>query len=147
MRPFVFSLTFNAYKVTGQFPWSSLRETDRGISAELSVNICLFPFYLLLHVLLISQTLAELFFFMFFRNIKIKFVHHLLHLSCTINHLFSIVPIVEDQSDTKVGRSMERTRLPGSHCLVCHPRGERTLPQVLTFGICLIFYMSFVFHI
>ncbi|KAK7880681.1 hypothetical protein WMY93_032679 [Mugilogobius chulae] len=30
------SLTLNAYKVTGQFPWSSLRETDRGASAELT---------------------------------------------------------------------------------------------------------------
>lgn len=40
---FTFSVTLNVYKVTGQFPWSSLRETDRGISAELSVNT---PFYL-----------------------------------------------------------------------------------------------------
>uniref|UniRef100_A0A3B3ZIW7 POTRA domain-containing protein n=1 Tax=Periophthalmus magnuspinnatus TaxID=409849 RepID=A0A3B3ZIW7_9GOBI len=30
------SITLNAYKVTGQFPWSSLRETDRGASAELT---------------------------------------------------------------------------------------------------------------
>lgn len=27
------------YKVTGQFPWSSLKETDRGMSAELNVGI------------------------------------------------------------------------------------------------------------
>lgn len=33
-----FSLSLNLYKVTGQFPWSSLRETDRGVSAELTVN-------------------------------------------------------------------------------------------------------------
>lgn len=30
------SVTLNAYKVIGQFPWSSLRETDRGASAELT---------------------------------------------------------------------------------------------------------------
>lgn len=28
------------YKVTGQFPWSSLKETDRGMSAELNVRMC-----------------------------------------------------------------------------------------------------------
>lgn len=33
-----FSLTLNMYKVTGQFPWSSLKETDRGVSAELNVS-------------------------------------------------------------------------------------------------------------
>ncbi|TRY83464.1 hypothetical protein DNTS_016209 [Danionella cerebrum] len=32
-------LSLNLYKVTGQFPWSSLRETDRGVSAELSFPI------------------------------------------------------------------------------------------------------------
>lgn len=32
------SLTLNLYKVTGQFPWSSLKETDRGLSAELNVR-------------------------------------------------------------------------------------------------------------
>ncbi|KAF3855185.1 hypothetical protein F7725_023240 [Dissostichus mawsoni] len=30
------NITLNMYKVTGQFPWSSLRETDRGISGEMS---------------------------------------------------------------------------------------------------------------
>ncbi|KAM4035653.1 sorting and assembly machinery component 50 homolog [Anomaloglossus baeobatrachus] len=30
---------FNLYKVTGQFPWSSLRETDRGLSAEVNFPI------------------------------------------------------------------------------------------------------------
>ncbi|CAJ0964025.1 unnamed protein product [Ranitomeya imitator] len=30
---------FNLYKVTGQFPWSSLRETDRGLSAEINFPI------------------------------------------------------------------------------------------------------------
>ncbi|KAI4825388.1 hypothetical protein KUCAC02_021071 [Chaenocephalus aceratus] len=30
------NVTLNMYKVTGQFPWSSLRETDRGISGEMS---------------------------------------------------------------------------------------------------------------
>ncbi|MEQ2233660.1 Sorting and assembly machinery component 50 B, partial [Ilyodon furcidens] len=30
------NLTLNLYKVTGQFPWSSLKETDRGLSAELN---------------------------------------------------------------------------------------------------------------
>ncbi|AWO97877.1 putative sorting and assembly machinery component 50 -like B-like [Scophthalmus maximus] len=30
------NLTLNMYKVTGQFPWSSLKETDRGMSAELN---------------------------------------------------------------------------------------------------------------
>lgn len=35
-----FSLTLNMYKVTGQFPWSSLKETDRGVSAELNVRGC-----------------------------------------------------------------------------------------------------------
>ena len=32
------SVSVNLYKVTGQFPWSSLRETDRGVSTEISVN-------------------------------------------------------------------------------------------------------------
>ncbi|KAH0616400.1 hypothetical protein JD844_027460 [Phrynosoma platyrhinos] len=36
---FISSFSFNLYKVTGQFPWSSLRETDRGISTELNVDI------------------------------------------------------------------------------------------------------------
>lgn len=35
---FVFSCSLNLYKVTGQFPWSSLRETDRGISTEINVG-------------------------------------------------------------------------------------------------------------
>lgn len=35
-----FSITLNMYKVTGQFPWSSLKETDRGASAELNVRSC-----------------------------------------------------------------------------------------------------------
>ncbi|XP_062339133.1 sorting and assembly machinery component 50 homolog B isoform X1 [Osmerus eperlanus] len=30
------NLTLNLYKVTGQFPWSSLKETDRGFSTELN---------------------------------------------------------------------------------------------------------------
>uniref|UniRef100_A0A8C4HAV8 Sorting and assembly machinery component 50 homolog, like n=1 Tax=Dicentrarchus labrax TaxID=13489 RepID=A0A8C4HAV8_DICLA len=30
------NLTLNMYKVTGQFPWSSLKETDRGMSAEVN---------------------------------------------------------------------------------------------------------------
>ncbi|XP_058501736.1 sorting and assembly machinery component 50 homolog A isoform X1 [Solea solea] len=33
------NITLNLYKVTGQFPWSSLRETDRGVSAELSFPV------------------------------------------------------------------------------------------------------------
>ncbi len=33
-----FSFSVNLYKVTGQFPWSSLRETDRGVSTEFSVK-------------------------------------------------------------------------------------------------------------
>lgn len=32
------SFTLNLFKVTGQFPWSSLRETDRGVSTELNVR-------------------------------------------------------------------------------------------------------------
>lgn len=36
-----FSLTLNMYKVTGQFPWSSLKETDRGMSAEVNVRRCM----------------------------------------------------------------------------------------------------------
>lgn len=32
------SVTLSAYNVTGQFPWSSLREKDRGVSAEVSVS-------------------------------------------------------------------------------------------------------------
>lgn len=36
-----FSVTISAYKVTGQFPWSSLREMDRGVSAQLTVNLFL----------------------------------------------------------------------------------------------------------
>uniref|UniRef100_A0A1B8Y363 Bacterial surface antigen (D15) domain-containing protein n=1 Tax=Xenopus tropicalis TaxID=8364 RepID=A0A1B8Y363_XENTR len=30
------NFSVNLYKVTGQFPWSSLRETDRGVSAEIN---------------------------------------------------------------------------------------------------------------
>ncbi|KAM8974549.1 sorting and assembly machinery component 50 homolog isoform 1-T1 [Pelodytes ibericus] len=33
------NFSVNMYKVTGQFPWSSLRETDRGISTEISFPI------------------------------------------------------------------------------------------------------------
>uniref|UniRef100_A0A8C7XLZ0 SAMM50 sorting and assembly machinery component n=1 Tax=Oryzias sinensis TaxID=183150 RepID=A0A8C7XLZ0_9TELE len=33
------NFSINAYKVTGQFPWSSLRETDRGISTEISFPV------------------------------------------------------------------------------------------------------------
>ncbi|XP_053487216.1 sorting and assembly machinery component 50 homolog A [Ictalurus furcatus] len=33
------NFSVNIYKVTGQFPWSSLRETDRGISTEFSFPI------------------------------------------------------------------------------------------------------------
>ncbi|NP_956436.2 sorting and assembly machinery component 50 homolog A [Danio rerio] len=33
------NFSLNLYKVTGQFPWSSLRETDRGVSAEISFPI------------------------------------------------------------------------------------------------------------
>uniref|UniRef100_A0AAQ5ZGD8 POTRA domain-containing protein n=1 Tax=Amphiprion ocellaris TaxID=80972 RepID=A0AAQ5ZGD8_AMPOC len=33
------NISVNVYKVTGQFPWSSLRETDRGVSAELSFPV------------------------------------------------------------------------------------------------------------
>ncbi|XP_051975860.1 sorting and assembly machinery component 50 homolog A-like [Xyrauchen texanus] len=33
------NFAINLYKVTGQFPWSSLRETDRGVSTELSFPI------------------------------------------------------------------------------------------------------------
>ncbi|XP_007939992.1 sorting and assembly machinery component 50 homolog [Orycteropus afer afer] len=33
------NFSVNLYKVTGQFPWSSLRETDRGLSAEYSFPI------------------------------------------------------------------------------------------------------------
>ncbi|XP_036617594.1 sorting and assembly machinery component 50 homolog [Trichosurus vulpecula] len=33
------NFSLNLYKVTGQFPWSSLRETDRGVSAEYSFPI------------------------------------------------------------------------------------------------------------
>ncbi|XP_062856148.1 sorting and assembly machinery component 50 homolog A [Trichomycterus rosablanca] len=33
------NFSLNLYKVTGQFPWSSLRETDRGISTEFSFPI------------------------------------------------------------------------------------------------------------
>ncbi|XP_023558298.1 sorting and assembly machinery component 50 homolog [Octodon degus] len=40
-RPGNFERNFsvNLYKVTGQFPWSSLRETDRGVSAEYSFPV------------------------------------------------------------------------------------------------------------
>ncbi|NXX69303.1 SAM50 protein, partial [Spizella passerina] len=40
-RPGNFEKNFsaNVYKVTGQFPWSSLRETDRGISTEYNFPI------------------------------------------------------------------------------------------------------------
>uniref|UniRef100_A0A673A8R1 Sorting and assembly machinery component 50 homolog A n=1 Tax=Sphaeramia orbicularis TaxID=375764 RepID=A0A673A8R1_9TELE len=33
------NFSVNVYKVTGQFPWSSLRETDRGVSAEFSFPV------------------------------------------------------------------------------------------------------------
>ncbi|KAE8613173.1 hypothetical protein XENTR_v10007609 [Xenopus tropicalis] len=33
------NFSVNLYKVTGQFPWSSLRETDRGVSAEINFPI------------------------------------------------------------------------------------------------------------
>ncbi|XP_030631038.1 sorting and assembly machinery component 50 homolog B [Chanos chanos] len=40
------NFTLNLYKVTGQFPWSSLKETDRGISTELN-----FPLWMTDHTL------------------------------------------------------------------------------------------------
>ncbi|XP_056604451.1 sorting and assembly machinery component 50 homolog B [Triplophysa dalaica] len=40
------NFTLNLYKVTGQFPWSSLRETDRGVSTELN-----FPLWMTDHTL------------------------------------------------------------------------------------------------
>lgn len=40
------NFTLNLYKVTGQFPWSSLKETDRGVSTELS-----FPLWMTDHTL------------------------------------------------------------------------------------------------
>ncbi|XP_056311968.1 sorting and assembly machinery component 50 homolog B [Danio aesculapii] len=40
------NFTVNLYKVTGQFPWSSLKETDRGVSTELS-----FPLWMTDHTL------------------------------------------------------------------------------------------------
>ncbi|RXM34725.1 Sorting and assembly machinery component 50-like [Acipenser ruthenus] len=33
------NLSINMYKVSGQFPWSSLRETDRGVSTEINFPI------------------------------------------------------------------------------------------------------------
>ncbi|KAJ8245532.1 hypothetical protein GJAV_G00271740 [Gymnothorax javanicus] len=33
------NFSLNLYKVTGQFPWSSLRETDRGVSADINFPI------------------------------------------------------------------------------------------------------------
>lgn len=40
------NFTLNLYKVTGQFPWSSLKETDRGVSTELN-----FPLWMTDHTL------------------------------------------------------------------------------------------------
>ncbi|XP_062374137.1 sorting and assembly machinery component 50 homolog B [Sardina pilchardus] len=40
------NFTLNLYKVTGQFPWSSLKETDRGVSTELN-----FPLWMTTHTL------------------------------------------------------------------------------------------------
>ncbi|XP_066525245.1 sorting and assembly machinery component 50 homolog B [Hoplias malabaricus] len=40
------NFTLNLYKVTGQFPWSSLKETDRGVSTELN-----FPLWMTNHTL------------------------------------------------------------------------------------------------
>ncbi|XP_026778397.2 sorting and assembly machinery component 50 homolog B [Pangasianodon hypophthalmus] len=40
------NLALNLYKVTGQFPWSSLKETDRGVSTELN-----FPLWMTDHTL------------------------------------------------------------------------------------------------
>jgi len=45
------SILLNVYKVTGQFPWSSLRETDRGVSGELSVNTVSFSHFVQLKML------------------------------------------------------------------------------------------------
>uniref|UniRef100_A0A4W3ILQ8 SAMM50 sorting and assembly machinery component n=1 Tax=Callorhinchus milii TaxID=7868 RepID=A0A4W3ILQ8_CALMI len=40
------NFSMNFYKVTGQFPWSSIRETDRGVSAEYNI-----PFWSTQHTL------------------------------------------------------------------------------------------------
>lgn len=48
------SFSVNIYKVTGQFPWSSLRETDRGISTEFGVRLLLLFSYLEWQVLWFS---------------------------------------------------------------------------------------------
>lgn len=49
---------------------------------------------------------------------------------------------MEDQPNAEVGGSVERAGLSGSHCLVCRPGGERSFTQVLTFGVCLVFYIE-----
>lgn len=59
-----------------------------------------------------------------------------------ITNLPPTVPCVEDQPNPEVGGSVERAGLSGSHCLICRPGGERPFPQVLTFGICLLFYIE-----
>ncbi|XP_029455983.1 sorting and assembly machinery component 50 homolog isoform X4 [Rhinatrema bivittatum] len=49
------NFSVNLYKVTGQFPWSSLRETDRGISTEIS-----FPIWKTSHTLKLEGVWREL---------------------------------------------------------------------------------------
>lgn len=105
------SFSVNLYKVTGQFPWSSLRETDRGISTEFSVRLLLFFSYL---------------------EYKRFPGSHSVMSPCLISSLGSFsVSYLEDEPHAEVGGSVEGARLSGTHSLLCRQRGERSLAEVL----------------
>jgi len=107
-----FSLTLNTYKVTGQFPWSSLKETDRGGSAEFNVsggrqiNFLKEPF---------------------------KGMHCSLRLLLLLSHP-PAVPSGEDQPHAEVGGRVARAGLPGAQRVLRRARGERTLAEVRPLG-------------
>lgn len=115
------SISLGAYKVTGQFPWSSLRETDRGVSAELTVKT---PSHRYKSLRSRWPSLP---------TVKLSEVHVASGLFCI---WFFSVSIVEDPPDPEVGGCVEGTGLSGSWSLLCSPGGEWPFPQVLPVGEC-----------
>lgn len=98
-----FSLTLNLYKVTGQFPWSSLKETDRGVSAELNVR----------------------------RRFSIP-ADPTLTAAAADPPLFLVFAVScgRDEPHAEVGGGVEGAGLPGTQRLLRSAGGERTLAEI-----------------
>lgn len=108
-----FSLTLNMYKVTGQFPWSSLKETDRGLSAEVNVRAC---------ILAVPAQHLDLTLFALAVNWRSAFARAL------------AVSSREDQPHVEVGGCVEGAGLPGTQRLFRSARREWTLSEICPLG-------------